>query len=52
VAGPVFEAPAVLTAQISLDRVREESMNLDVAGHYSRPDVFRLLRMNETRQPE
>jgi predicted amidohydrolase len=52
VAGPVFDAPAVLTAQISLDRVREESMNLDVAGHYSRPDVFRLLRMNETRHRE
>ena len=51
-AGPVFDTPAVLTAQISLERVREESMNLDVAGHYSRPDVFRLLRMNETRHPE
>jgi predicted amidohydrolase len=45
VAGPVFDSPAIVTASISLGRVREESMNLDVAGHYSRPDVFRLERL-------
>ena len=37
---PVFEAPAVLIADLDLGATREEAMSLDVAGHYSRPDVF------------
>lgn len=41
-AGPVYETPAILTATLDLGRVREESMNLDVAGHYSRPDCLEL----------
>lgn len=48
-AGPVYDEPAILTAELDLDRVREESMNLDVAGHYSRPDCFRLERTGDTR---
>ena len=39
-AEPVFEGPAILTADLDLGRVREESMTLDVAGHYARPDCF------------
>lgn len=27
-------------AEIDLTSVEEESMTLDVAGHYSRPDIF------------
>ncbi len=41
-AGPVYEQPTILTATLELDRVREESMNLDVTGHYSRPDCLEL----------
>ncbi|MGH7560229.1 MAG: carbon-nitrogen hydrolase family protein [Gemmatimonadales bacterium] len=37
---PVFDQPAVLTADLDLDQVRRESMTLDVAGHYARPDCF------------
>ena len=40
VAGPVFDTPAVLVADLDLALTREEAMTLDVAGHYSRPDVF------------
>jgi len=40
VAGPVFEESTILYADIDLGRVREERMNLDVTGHYHRPDVF------------
>jgi predicted amidohydrolase len=40
VAGPVYEKPAIVAAEIDLQRVREEQMTLDVAGHYSRPDAF------------
>jgi predicted amidohydrolase len=39
-AGPVFDEPVILTADLDLSRVREESMTLDVAGHYSRPDCL------------
>ena len=40
IAGPVYDEPTILTAELSLDRVREESMSLDVAGHYGRRDCF------------
>jgi nitrilase len=39
-AGPVFDQAATLMATIDLDDVRAESMTLDVAGHYARPDCF------------
>jgi predicted amidohydrolase len=42
IAGPVYEEAAILTAELDLDRVREESMSLDVAGHYARPDCLSL----------
>ena len=37
---PVYDAPALLVADLDLGLTREESMTLDVTGHYSRPDVF------------
>jgi len=40
VVDPVFESPALLVADLDPGLTREESMSLDVAGHYSRPDVF------------
>ncbi|HUF68014.1 MAG TPA: carbon-nitrogen hydrolase family protein [Longimicrobiales bacterium] len=45
VAGPVYDEPTLLLVDLDLDRVREESMALDVAGHYDRPDCFRLERV-------
>ncbi len=42
VAGPVFDEPCTLFADLDLSAVRQESMSLDVAGHYSRPDVLSL----------
>lgn len=37
---PVFDVAAILIADLDLGRIREESMTLDVAGHYARPDCF------------
>jgi nitrilase len=42
-AGPVYDEACVLAADLDLSRVREESMSLDVAGHYSRPDCLALM---------
>jgi nitrilase len=41
-AGPVFDEEVILTAEIDLSRIAEESLALDVTGHYSRPDIFEL----------
>lgn len=41
-AGPVYDAPCVLGADLDLARIREETMTLDVAGHYHRPDCLEL----------
>ena len=49
IAGPVFDEPCILTAELDLDLVREELMSLDVAGHYSRPDCLEL-RVTRTRR--
>ncbi len=37
---PVYEATALLHAELDLGSIRREQMTLDVAGHYSRPDCF------------
>lgn len=39
---PVYDEPRVLLAELDLDRVREESMTLDVSGHYHRPELFQF----------
>ncbi|HKP87520.1 MAG TPA: carbon-nitrogen hydrolase family protein [Blastocatellia bacterium] len=39
-AGPVFDEETILTADLDFARIAEESMALDVTGHYSRPDIF------------
>ncbi|MGQ0646343.1 MAG: carbon-nitrogen hydrolase family protein [Gemmatimonadaceae bacterium] len=39
---PRFDEAVILYADLALDRVREESMALDVTGHYSRPDCLTL----------
>ena len=41
-AGPVYDEPCILHASLDLDEVRAESMSLDVAGHYARPDCLEL----------
>jgi nitrilase len=40
IAGPVFEAENILTADLDFSRIAEESLTLDVTGHYFRPDIF------------
>jgi len=42
-AGPARDGEAILTADHDLDEVSRSTFDLDVVGHYARPDVFRLL---------
>ena len=48
-AGPVFDEAAVLVANLDLALVREESMTLDVTGHYHRPELLSLQVRRGTR---
>jgi len=41
-AGPNFEGPCILTAELDLDDIARGKYDLDAVGHYARPDVFRL----------
>lgn len=41
-AGPLFDAPGILYADLDLDEVVRGKFDFDVVGHYARPDIFRL----------
>jgi len=41
-AGPIFDKETILTADLDLSRIAEESLTLDVTGHYYRPDLFEV----------
>ena len=41
-AGPVFDEETILYATLDLQEIEQESMTMDVSGHYSRPDVFQM----------
>jgi nitrilase len=41
-AGPCYDGECILTADLDLGEIAEGKFDLDVAGHYARPDVFRL----------
>jgi nitrilase len=49
-AGPNFEGEAILTATLDLAEIGRGKFDFDVAGHYSRPDVFQLT-VNESPMP-
>jgi nitrilase len=41
-AGPVFDQETILFAELDMDEIARGKYDFDVAGHYARPDVFRL----------
>ena len=49
-AGPDFEGETILTAELDLGDIGRGKFDFDVAGHYSRPDVFQLT-VNEAPMP-
>lgn len=49
-AGPHYDRECILTADIDLGEIAQGKYDLDVVGHYARPDVFRL-HVNERATP-
>lgn len=41
-AGPCYHEPTVLVADLDLDLIVRGKFDLDVVGHYARPDIFQL----------
>ncbi|MDT3680375.1 MAG: nitrilase-related carbon-nitrogen hydrolase [Burkholderiaceae bacterium] len=50
-AGPDFEGEKILTATLDLEEIPRGKFDLDVVGHYSRPDVFQLSVNEAPMQP-
>ena len=59
-AGPLHQAEGILYAEVEPEKLRNTRWNLDVAGHYARPDIFSLsvqksanpvIRWRETEPP-
>ncbi len=49
IAGPLFEKPGALVAELNMEEINLSKLDFDVIGHYSRNDIFQL---NVLDQPE
>jgi nitrilase len=45
----VYNADALLTAELDLDTIPQAQMDFDPVGHYARPDIF-CLQVNTAAQ--
>jgi nitrilase len=50
VAGPLYDREDILVADLDLGEIPRSRFDLDVTGHYARPDVFQLT-VNEKPAP-
>jgi len=41
-AGPLFDKPGILTAELDLNEITRAKFDWDPVGHYNRPDIFKL----------
>jgi len=51
VAGPLRGEQGILYADIDLEKVARARRNLDIVGHYARPDIFQLHVNTDTQKP-
>jgi nitrilase len=47
IAGPDFQDETILVAQLQRSQLPQAKFDFDAVGHYSRPDIFRLLVDNQ-----
>jgi nitrilase len=50
-AGPHFDEPAILSAEIDLGQIAGAQLDLDTVGHYARPDLFQLTVNTRPQRP-
>src|SRR5258706_6401151 len=50
-AGPNLESEAILIAELDLGQIVRGKYDLDVVGHYARPDIFQLLVDERPKRP-
>lgn len=50
IAGPLYNEEGLISAEIDLSDIVKARYDMDPAGHYSRPDVFKLI-VNEQERP-
>jgi len=50
-AGPIFNEDAILTAELDKNEIIRGKFDLDVVGHYARPDIFTLNVNAEKQDP-
>jgi nitrilase len=50
-AGPAFDGETILTANIDQGQIARGKYDLDVCGHYARPDVFKLVIDESVQSP-
>ncbi|MDT0269922.1 carbon-nitrogen hydrolase family protein [Streptomyces sp. DSM 44915] len=51
VAGPVYDEECLLYAEVDREEIIRQSLDLDVVGHYARPDIFALTVDTTPRPP-
>lgn len=47
IAGPLFDEPGLLTAEVDLDQLIANKLDFDGIGHYSRRDIFHFEAKNQ-----
>jgi nitrilase len=50
-AGPLYDKEGLISARIDLDEIIRARYDMDPAGHYSRPDIFKLSVDEKERPP-
>ena len=48
---PQFDGEAILIAEIDLEQIPRGKFDLDVVGHYARPDIFQLIVDEGAKRP-
>ena len=50
IAGPLYNEEGLISAEIDLNDIVKARYDMDPTGHYSRPDIFKLI-VNEQERP-